>query len=77
MESMKYADIHDVYDNLWKKHRINELRSLAINYDTTELSKKIESQFESILLKLERVLEIQTMKNSTDPHHVDVEVENE
>ena len=76
MESMKHSDIYNVYAELWSKHRQNELLSLPISFDQTELAKKIDSQFESILIKLQRVLEIQTMKNTTVSDDFDIEVEN-
>merc|ERR1712021_267830 len=65
MESMKHSDIYNVYAELWSKHRQSELLSLPISFDQTELARKIDNQFESILIKLQRVLEIQTMKNTT------------
>ena len=73
---MKHSDIYNVYAELWSKHRQNELLSLPISFDQTELAKKIDSQFESILIKLQRVLEIQTMKNTTVSDDFDIEVEN-
>ena len=66
MEEMKFTSIHDEYDSLWKEHHKNELKSLPIHYDQSLLAKSLEDRFESIMIKLERINEIQALKNQTE-----------
>ena len=66
MEEMKFTSIHDQYDSLWKTHHHNELKSLPIHYDQSLLAKSFEDRFESIMIKLDRINEIQALKNQTE-----------